>query len=88
MKIKIEVTEDDIMNGWPGSSRRCPIALACKRVSKIEGLFDLNWKNMDPEIKGKLNAFISVFDAMKPVSPFTAEIDIPDRFLHSYHPDA
>lgn len=78
--LTIAVTDEDIRLGRPGSPRSCPIARATRRVVKgwavlVEG--DIELRHGDDaafyELSKRGRAFISAFDAGKPVKPMTVK---------------
>ena len=85
MKVKIEVTEEDIKNGERWMADKCPVALALNR--KINDfnyvLYDL-FETHDsrvydvPESVGK---FILKFDKTRKGKPFKFIIDVPKKYL-------
>ena len=79
MKMKIQVSQNDIFLGRPGSESECPIALAIKRVrpdahvgvtgDKIE--FDyISYFTCD-----EIMHFVNDYDVHIPVEPFEFEMD-------------
>jgi hypothetical protein len=88
MKIKIEVTEDDILNGKKGSGCFCPIARAVKRklipatyvrVTKHDLVTD--YSEIFPasaSLPNTAQSFIQAFDAGHKVEPFDFEIEVND----------
>lgn len=80
--ITIHVTEEDIKNGERHDSRKCPIALACLRTINMTW-FDLHIKLLTiPDtnlLPGETGTFMPLFDAGKPVEPFSFEI--PDEVV-------
>lgn len=82
MKVTIEVTPEDIVDGERFNSCRCPIALATKRVLPDRPV-DVHRAGMivgGDEIKLPWRAqdFIARFDDEKPVDPITFEIEVSD----------
>jgi hypothetical protein len=81
--MKIRVLRTDIKRGKPGSSSRCPVALAVRRVfgrhpdftNVSVGLWIIvSNKILDVRIPKVALEFIKRFDAGRKVKPFTFEI--------------
>lgn len=72
MKIKIDVTQEDIGKGERGCQSRCPVALACRRAGIKEALVGT----------GALNYLTTANDAVKiHVVPLPQEVkDFVSRF--------
>jgi len=69
MRLKVEVTAEDINNGEPGSCERCPIALALLRMGIEEPYVDqdaikgrLKGRRFASPMKGHAWEFIDAFD--------------------------
>lgn len=70
--MKIQVTQEDIDNGWPLDSCMCPVALAIKRhITEFDTLVGYYSKLPDECYK-----FMRSFDKQKSVQPFEFEIDL------------
>ena len=82
MKIRIDVTEDDIKNGRRGHGEKCPVALACQRVnvknfSSVEfGAVSFNDGKMISH-SCEVQEFVQRFDSGKEVQPFSFELELP-----------
>ena len=83
--IKIEVTEEDIRKGVRDNCRECPIASACNRAGlKYPSVYPEEiqyWQNIG--LKGwrtsaEVEYWIADYDAGKPVTPFSFEMEIED----------
>jgi hypothetical protein len=78
MTIKIEVTQEDIDNGFRASSLGCPIARAVNRVFKTNNaaVLDLvlSVNNRGWHMPEVATEFVHNFDAGKPVKPFVLEL--------------
>ena len=91
--MHIEITEDDIMDGWPRDCEYCPVALAVCRALAIPP----RWVNvadtmlylhlhLDEEewaiaLPSVVKRFINDFDKGKDVHPFSFELP------YEKHPD-
>lgn len=88
MKVKVDVTAEDIEagKGHAGRACKCPVALAMARATKNKVyvsqtrwatiLFDdKSWQEFETPTEAA--EFISKFDANLPVEPFTFELEIP-----------
>lgn len=85
--MKIRVTKKDIELGEPGSGTTCPIARAVRRVYQGRDVFagftyvkvkSISGVTILPE---KVMDFISDFDSMRPVEPFTFDLPLPNPRL-------
>lgn len=89
--IEVEVTQDDIDQGVPESYRKCPLALALRRMGyDIVEVFETSLEcAYDPdsstpfsvtwkckELPGELEQFISLLDEGNEVFPTTFEIPL------------
>lgn len=79
--IRIEVTQEDIVNGVREDGQNCPIALACRRAgllyvtvdSQIE--FD-NEQGFSGWLRDeRIEPFVKAFDAGEKVSPMVLELE-------------
>lgn len=88
MKIRVEVTAEDIANGRRYHASACPVALACKRVFPSDSEPYVNGLNVSfgrwgerrsVVVPGSVLEFINRFDAPKPlpVKPFSFDLDLP-----------
>jgi len=88
-KLKLEVTEQDILDGVKKNSACCPIALAVKRAfpdwqevevcnEGIKVLDSLNTSWLTGEIE-KVTDFTEFFDAGVPMEPFTLEVTFEEE---------
>lgn len=85
MKLKIEVTEEDIKNGIKCNPCRCPIALAVIRALdvpvcdvEVENNIYLIYPNRQfvyRDSTGKIQYFISAYDHDRMVIPFEFEAE-------------
>ena len=83
--MKIEVNREDIESGVRADCDLCPVALAivrsaevgCEVGSYFVTLFAGSGKKM-VELPLPAMRFIQRFDACKPVSPFTFDLEIPE----------
>lgn len=80
--MKIRVTQEDINNGKPNDPSRCPVALACRKLT--EGNISVGYIFITYYLSGKLVrrivpkgviGFIVNFDDGKPVGPFEFELE-------------
>lgn len=80
--MNISVTKNDIANGKRRSFTRCPIALACKRRAKTDGV-DVNFQEIriGDRFFYPVEEFMSDFDSGRPVKPsrFTLEEFLSDH---------
>jgi hypothetical protein len=83
MRIKIEVTQDDIDSGKPRLAGSCPIALALIRAIpdiQPEVMFTKFWSEKYEkcfDLTDEAYFFILAYDDGAKVKPFSFEIDIP-----------
>ena len=78
-KIKIDVTEADIKNGIRFLSKKCPVALAVKRILKkpvqvwgdTYNLVIQKGKENEIRLPGKVDTFVERFDKGEKVKPFS-----------------
>ncbi len=87
--VRIEVTQAMIKGGIRLSLTRCPIALAFRKATSINGA-DVVTDAIDFRCKLKLyvialpkkaQTFIQKFDGCSPVKPFTFVLKIPEEAL-------
>lgn len=86
MARTIQVTQDDIDLGEPGNCDRCPGALALNhQLGGQWSVFDdLLWRFTDDgpcdefEIPRELRDFADDFDNLRPVSPFSFDLNVPE----------
>ena len=71
MPITIEVTEEDIKNGEPYNSHKCPLALACKRAVGKDWMEVYLQYYRPSGIPENIKVFIRYFDFGKEVKPFS-----------------
>ena len=84
MKIKVQVTHEDINLGEPLCSWNCPIARAIKRAGckevQVSDRIRFRLKGEYVQVDLKLNEeameFVKAFDAGKPVKPFEFEFEL------------
>lgn len=80
MKIKIQVTQENIINGQPCEYYSCPIALAVKKQIGLKAKVYLNTidigKNHSFALPKRAKTFTSKFDSRKPVEPFNFWLNI------------
>lgn len=83
MKIKIDVTQEDIDKGEQGTPNACPIALACVRAGYTNPDVDGLCISITAPDGGRVHAvtpkvatlFVEYFDGGLEVEPFSFEID-------------
>lgn len=80
MKIKLQVTEEDISKGIQKDSDDCPIALACKRILNpgfigVYGPIKIEVDGHSYISKKNFYEFISDFDNGYSVQPFEEEVE-------------
>ena len=88
MRLRVEVTAEDIAKGVRNTCDRCPIALALSALGVIEPFVDgyaVEFGNCEEQVRTPevASAFIEAFDLGNPVEPFTFEIDVPDEAVRS-----
>lgn len=90
MTIRVDVTNEDIKEGYPGAFAACPVALAFRRrmavptgqvVAVAEGW--IRWGEdladcREARYPESVDAFIDRFDDGGPVSPFSFDLEVPD----------
>lgn len=89
MRVKIEVTQDDIEKGRRRGSQTCPVARAIKRRLKAgikaavygRAGFVKGWLRHMSDMPGKTQRFVADFDSKRPVKPFTFTLNIPKEYL-------
>ena len=80
---KIYVTAEDIHNGIRGMKMRCPVALAIIRETGLVGtrVNQKSWSlhgGFNQRLGVSATRFITNFDALMPVEPFTFVTEVPD----------
>ena len=78
--MKIDVTQEDIVNGKKKSCDECPIALAMIRAGYKNvsvGSYFISSGNLTYLVPPEVTKFVLDFDAEKPVSPFSFELGEP-----------
>jgi len=89
--LKLEITEQDILDGIKKNSACCPIALAVKRafpdwqevevsddgIKVLDG-FNTTWLTGDDHIDN-LVSFMDRFDNSRTVGPFTVEVTFEEE---------
>lgn len=85
MRIKIEVTQEDINYGIKGICDSCPVARAIKRKVKDHGVsvgsnYIRVWGKEIQTLK-KVSEFIRKFDTAKTVKPFSFCINLKEGTL-------
>lgn len=90
MQLTIQVTEEDIREGWAGLCNRCPVALALSRAPGCPwnvGGSSAAPRDADTDAFVRLpdiaRRFIERFDGGDSPEPFTFTVDIPKE-LESY----
>lgn len=94
MRYIIEVTAEDIADGFPGSVASCPVALAVARSLGIRGRWgnidvdsnritiwwsdDEKWHRTRGGLPRSIGRFIKRFDAHEPVKPIRFGLTVPD----------
>jgi hypothetical protein len=94
--VRIEVTREDIALGYPGSCRRCPVAIAIGRTLALanEWLSDnvrlgFDFVNLRAGSDAawlamptptKVVCWIADFDATEDGRPFSFDLELPDDF--------
>lgn len=86
MKIKVQVTAEDIQNGLQSSPNNCPVSLACKRALKTDNYVGvtpayINYNDRDLHISRSVRKFVTAFDSggEDAVKPFFFYLD-PKRW--------
>lgn len=97
MKLKIDVTQEDIDKGTPEKSNSCPIALALKRqLPEAEEIsvdivsdFMIDEQRYIGDLPKSGEMFIQDFDNHKQVNPFSFEMEfnIPCEYCTSINHD-
>jgi hypothetical protein len=81
VKLKIEVTYEDIDLGQPGDPHRCPIARAATRALGADAVVVVGIISLPhgPPITlpKEAHEFYLEFDEYHPVAPFTFEVEAP-----------
>jgi hypothetical protein len=86
MKLKIEVTAEDIQNGMPGWCGKCPVALAVRRalggfVKREVASVGVSYAAVYVDsrihmLPSDARMFVQNFDEGEPVEPFDFEIEV------------
>ena len=87
MKLKVEVTQEDIDEGVQGCPTGCPIALAVKRACSLpkatvmvsDKIFIIPWDNSERQtlsLPANGAEIVHNYDAIGVMSPFDFEIEI------------
>lgn len=78
MKLKIDVTQNDINCGKRRRCTKCPVALAVRRVLgepvKVQS-FSIHYKSRRIAMSRKVEDFVRRFDERQPVRPFSFVFD-------------
>lgn len=92
----VQVTLEDIDNGFREDCQYCPVARALRRVLLPEfvgeaqqsriSIYNANRQHWEEELWScatpmVANQFINDFDKKREVKPFEFELDIPDEYL-------
>ena len=75
--MRVEVTQEDLDNGWRDSKTRCPVALALRRkkgamLVEVDGLKALIFRDdkvVDYDLPGRARRFVKQFDRKVPQEP-------------------
>lgn len=82
MRVVVEVTPGDIVDGVAGDPCRCPIAVAMKRVlpGRVVDVYPDGFIIGGDEIKAPQVAkeFVRCFDCLGTAGPITFEIEVSD----------
>jgi hypothetical protein len=84
VKVTIDVTQEDINDGEPGTCWGCPIALAASRALPYAedvsvGADMLTVGEYDADLPMLASDFVHRFDNGKPTGgPFAFEVELPD----------
>ena len=91
MKLKVEVTQEDIDNGVQQHSEKCPIACALKRLVKNPEVseeieFDQDETRFVADLPSDASSFIHLFDeeGSIAVKPFSFEIEAEEKDYDPY----
>lgn len=93
VKVKVNVTKRDIYNGLPGSCLNCPVALATLRsfptvaqvlVDGYSILAHGEW--IARRVPSACTDFISDFDELKKVRPFSFVVKITNKLAKQLNP--
>lgn len=92
MRYEVEVTEQDIVTGYPESPSLCPIARAIGRTLRLQDLHSEiivdasrvrlrrgeDWWMTSKPLASKISQFIRDFDSNRPVKPFKFGLKVKD----------
>lgn len=90
MRVRVEVTQNDIRKGRRGDCANCPIARAVKRVTRVQNALveddgTISFSKRDNIViipaSEKRERFISKFDAGEKVEPIVFLMNIPKSVL-------
>lgn len=86
MKVRIDVTAEDIANGQCGSPHLCPVAIGIRRAINAKdgyrvavGCNGVDIGSVYAAIPKPARAFIRAFDDGLIVQPLTFEMNMPDK---------
>lgn len=84
MTTQITLTQEDIKNGFAGSSTSCPVALALRRAFPEDGIqvdgVSLIIGDHEIDVTDAVGYFIENFDSGdEPVKPFTFTVQFAER---------
>jgi len=86
VRVRVEVTEEDIRRGKRNTCTRCPVARALRRSGVISpsvyhsrAIFGRNGQWWGGDLPQKVTDFICAFDDREPVKPFSFVISVPAK---------
>lgn len=87
VRVQVEVTQEDIVNGQRRVPTSCPVALACRRelgnvrISVTAYYIRVNTGFPVLEIPETVKAFVRDFDGFRPVEPIKFTLEVPEELL-------
>ena len=89
MRVRVEVTKNDIRRGRCGDCSNCPIARAVKRATKIQNVnvdedsisISNDGQSLYIDSSQKCTRFVQKFDSGEKVKPIVFLINVPKAIL-------
>lgn len=86
MRVRIDVTQEDIACGCRGNGLACPVGRAAQRALADNTVFAgpaLLWVgDVKISMPGEARKAIAVFDDTGRMDPFTFEVEVPSEAQH------
>jgi hypothetical protein len=81
MRVRVQVTDEDILVGKPRDPARCPVARASARATGLAarvGPTSLTLSGTAYPLPGFVEQWVGDFDAGRPVGLLTFDVDLPE----------